>query len=169
MPITDEPTQNVALDRQRWTHMALCVSDIDRSIDWYEKFTHLRLFKKMQDANGYGAWLVDPDQPDPPFLLVLAEFFEGKDPFAPAEHGSIGPFAHFGIEMLTKESVDQVAELGKSEDCLAFGPTQMPDPIGYVCFLQDPDDNTIEFSFNQGVYEAVRTEWKNLKTSTSKT
>jgi len=153
---------DVRLDRQRWTHMALCVKDIDASIAWYEKFTHLKLFKRTEDANGYGAWVVDPQQPDPPFLLVMAQFFEGKDPFAPIEHSPIGPFAHFGVEMTSQQAVDDAAALGKEGGCLALGPVQMPDPIGYVCFLKDPDGNTIEYSYNQGVYEAVRTEWDEL-------
>ena len=149
----------VLLDRQRWTHMALCVKDIEASLAWYEKFTHLKTFKRNEDPNGYGAWMVDPRQPDPPFLLVMAQFFEGKDPFAPAEHAALGPFAHFGIECPSREEVDAIAARGEEAGCLALGPVQMPDPIGYVCFLKDPDGNTVEFSYNQGVYEAVRSEW----------
>ncbi len=154
--------ENVALDRQRWTHMALCVKSIDASIEWYENYTHLRVFKRMEDDSGYGAWMVDPEQPDPPFLLVMAEFFDGKDPFAPSEHAALGPFGHFGIEATSKEAVDSLAERGKADGCLKLGPVQMPDPIGYICFLQDPDGNTVEFSYNQGVYEVVRNEWKEL-------
>lgn len=144
------------LDRQRWTHMALCVKDIEASITWYTTYTHLRLFERNQDVNGYGAWLIDPEQADPPFLLVIAEFFEGKDPFKGTAHGVLGPFGHFGIEMTTQEAVDAVAAKGKEAGCLALGPMQMPDPVGYICFLKDPDGNTVEFSYKQGVYETVR-------------
>lgn len=154
---------HIHLDRQRWTHMALRVKDIEASIAWYERFTHLRLFQRNQDENGYGAWMVDPEQPDPPFLLVMAEFFEGKDPFAPMEHPAIGPFSHFGIELTTKEGIDEIAEKAKAEGALALGPVQMPDPIGYICFLKDPDGNTVEFSFDQGVYQAAREQWSELK------
>ncbi len=37
--------------------------------------------------------------------------------------------------------------------------TQMPDPIGYICMLRDPDGNMVEFSYDQGVYEKVREVW----------
>lgn len=158
-----ETAEDIQLDRQRWTHMALCVKDIEASIKWYEDYTHLRLFARNQDVNGYGAWLIDPDQPDPPFLLVIAEFFEGKDPFEGTEHAALGPFAHFGIEMTTKDKVDAIADKAKKDGCLALGPMQMPDPVGYICFLKDPDGNTLEFSFNQGVYETVRQKWINNK------
>jgi hypothetical protein len=36
---------------------------------------------------------------------------------------------------------------------------QMPKQIGYICFLKDPDGNTIEFSFDQGVFEKAREVW----------
>jgi len=36
---------------------------------------------------------------------------------------------------------------------------QMPKQIGYVCFIKDPDGNTIEYSYDQGVYEKAREVW----------
>ncbi|MEM6913231.1 MAG: VOC family protein [Pseudomonadota bacterium] len=161
----EDSTYDLHLDRQRWTHMALCVKDLNASIAWYEEFTHLRLIDRNEDENGYGAWLVDPEQPDPPFLLVMAQFFEDKDPFGADAHKALGPFAHFGIEVTTREHVDKIATLAKERGYLALGPTQMPDPIGYICFLKDPDGNTIEFSYDQGVYQNTREKWANLKTN----
>jgi len=35
----------------------------------------------------------------------------------------------------------------------------MPKQIGYICFLKDPDGNTIECSYDQGVYEKAREVW----------
>jgi hypothetical protein len=52
-----------------------------------------------------------------------------------------------------------MAVRGKAAGCLAMPPTQMPDPIGYICSLRDPDGNTIEFSFDQGVYAKAREVW----------
>ena len=43
--------------------------------------------------------------------------------------------------------------------CLAMPPTQMPDPIGYICLLRDPDGNMVEFSYDQGVYAKAREVW----------
>lgn len=142
-----------------WTHLALRVKDIDATIAWYEEFTHLRLLERGEEQYGYNAWIGDPSTAEKPFVLVLAQFFEGKDPFAPAEHPAIGPFAHMGIELPTKEMVDVVAEKGRQAGCLAFGPKQMHKQVGYICFLKDPDGNTIEFSFDQGVYEKAREVW----------
>ncbi|HEV2365329.1 MAG TPA: VOC family protein [Caulobacteraceae bacterium] len=145
--------------RPTWTHIALKVKDIDATIAWYERHTHLKLLQRGQDEAGRNAWLADETQADQPFVLVVGEFFEGKDPFAPAAHPPLGPFAHIGIELPTREAVDKAAALGKKHGCLALGPLQMPKQIGYICFLKDPDGNTIEFSFDQGVYEKAREVW----------
>ncbi|TVS16600.1 MAG: VOC family protein [Gammaproteobacteria bacterium] len=155
----ETPVHKLRPTRQRWTHLALIVRDIDATIDWYEKFTHLSLLTRMEDPQGYGAWLGDAEEPDSPFVLVVAQFFDGKDPFAPAEHPPLGPFAHIGIEVPEKAMIDDVAELAKADGCLALGPMQMPPPVGYICFLKDPDGNTVEFSYDQGVYEKARELW----------
>jgi len=35
----------------------------------------------------------------------------------------------------------------------------MPPPIGYICMTKDPDGNTIEFSYDQGIYATVQDVW----------
>ena len=142
-----------------WTHIALRVKDVDATIAWYERHTHLSLLSRGQDENGKNAWIGDSSQVKSPFVLVVGEFFEGHDPFAPATHAPLGPFAHIGIELPAKQMVDDMAARAKAEGCLAFGPVQMPKQIGYICFVKDPDGNTIEFSYDQGVYEKAREVW----------
>lgn len=151
--------RELKLDRQRWTHMALHVSDIDKSIAWYERFTHLTLLDKREDVDSHAAWLADRRETSSPFILVLGQFLEGKDPFAPADHPPIGPFSHIGIETMSREEVDKAAALGKEDGCLAIGPLERPAPVGYVCFLKDPDGNTVEFSYGQGVYDMFAERW----------
>ncbi len=127
------PGHSVGPRRTTWTHIALAVKDVDASIAWYEAFTHLRLLAQGEDADGRNAWLGDPANPDNPFILVLGQFYEGHDPFAPTR--------------------------AKAAGCLGLGPVQMPKQIGYVCFIKDPDGNTVEYSFDQGVYEKARQVW----------
>lgn len=141
----------------RWTHIALPCVDIDKTIAWYEKYTPLRLLDRREDAMGYGAWLGHPDQGDKPFILVLVSFF--RDQEKGQQMPIMAPFAHIGIEMPTKEAVDEVAAAGEAEGCLNWAPQWMPDPIGYICALTDPDGNMIEFSFDQGVYEKAQEVW----------
>jgi catechol 2,3-dioxygenase-like lactoylglutathione lyase family enzyme len=157
--MADQSAHTIGPRRTTWTHIALAVKDIEASIAWYEAFTHLRLLSKGEDKDGKNAWLGDPAQTESPFILVLGQFFEGHDPFAPAPHPPMGPFAHMGIEAVSREGVDEVAARARAAGCLALGPLQMPKQIGYVCFIKDPDGNTVEYSYDQGVYEKAREVW----------
>ena len=151
-----EARERVRPTTMRWTHIALPATDIDATIAWYEDFTPLRLLDRREDADGQGAWLGHSDLGDKPFILVLVSFTrdqgKGKQPI-------MAPFAHIGIEMPSKDDVDAIAERGRTAGCLVWEPQWMPDPIGYICALTDPDGNMIEFSFDQGVFEKAREVW----------
>ncbi len=159
MSDTTAPLHELRPKAPRWTHIALRVSDIDASIQWYLRYTTLELLDKREDADGYGAWLCHPDSGEYPFVLVLAQFFEGHDPFAPAPLAKMAPFNHIGIELPDKADVDAIAERAQADGCLAMPATMMPDPIGYICMLEDPDGNLVEFSYDQGVYEKFQEVW----------
>ena len=154
-----DPIYNLHPSEARWTHIALRVLDIDAMIDWYERLTPMRLLDRREDETGFGAWLGMPDMANPPFVLVLAQFFPDKDPFAGAELATLAPFAHLGMEMPTQADVDAVAERGKEAGCLAMPPTMMPPPIGYICMLRDPAGNMVEFSWDQGVFATAVERW----------
>lgn len=145
--------------RATWTHLALRVRDIDASIAWYERFTPMRLLDRRSDELGSGCWLGDPASVERPFVLVLAQFDPATDPFGDAPQEVLGPFAHIGIELPAQRDVDELAEVGRLAGCLALPPQWLPPPVGYICNLRDPDGNTVEFSFNQGVYATARARW----------
>jgi lactoylglutathione lyase len=157
--MASQTKHDVGPKRATWTHIAFAVKDIEKTIDWYLRFTHLTLLQRSQDEDGMNAWIGDASNVQSPFVLVVGQFFDGHDPFAPAVHPPMGPFAHIGIELPSKEAIDEIAERAKAEGCLAFGPRLMPKQIGYICFVKDPDGNTIEFSYDQGVYEKAREVW----------
>lgn len=143
----------------RWTHVALRVRDVEASIEWYSTFTPLEVLQRNQDEFGHGVWLGMPDGADRPFVLVLAQFFSETDPYAGVAPAVLGPFAHLGIELPTRDEVDRIAERGRAAECLALEPRDLGPPVGYVCMLEDPDGNRVEFSFDQGVYAAARRVW----------
>ena len=147
--------------KPRWTHIALRVKDIDATIDWYTSYTPLELLDRRQDDDGFGAWLGMSDAADRPFLLVVAQFLEGHDPFSPTPNAVLAPFAHLGMEMTSKDQVDDMAARAENDGCLAMPATQMPAPIGYICMLRDPDGNTVEYSWDQGVYATAHEKWGN--------
>lgn len=157
--MSDTPVNAVRPPQARWTHIALRVTDIDASIAWYQAFTPLELLDRRQDDQGFGAWLGQPDSPDKPFILVLAQFLPATDPFAGYPKEVLAPFAHFGVELPARGDIDDIAARGTAAGCLAMPPTVMPDPIGYICMLRDPDGNMIEFSYDQGVYAKAQEVW----------
>jgi catechol 2,3-dioxygenase-like lactoylglutathione lyase family enzyme len=151
------------LTEPRWTHVALPVSDIDRSIEFYESVTPLVLVQRNEDANGRGAWLSNKGQVDSPFVLVLAEFNPDVAVRFDITPGSkiptLAPFAHIGIELPNREDVDRVADAARAVGALRWEPMEMAAHIGYICAVNDPDGNTIEFSHNQKVYSTIQELW----------
>jgi catechol 2,3-dioxygenase-like lactoylglutathione lyase family enzyme len=150
------PTHTIGPRSMRWTHIALPCTDMDRTIDWYTRFTPLELLDRREDADGQGAWLGHPDQGDKPFILVLVSFYRDQ---AKGPQPVMAPFAHIGIEVASREEIEEIARRGDAEGCLAWPPTMMPPPIGYICALKDPDGNMIEFSYDQGVYAKAQEVW----------
>ena len=142
----------------RWTHVALPSGDLQASIDWYTEFTPLELLDQRTDALGHGGWMGHPDAAERPFILVLIEFFSSS---GQKGLGLLKPFAHLGIELPSLEAVDDIARRGEAAGCLNMSPTEMPPPVGYICALNDPDGNVIEYSYDQGVYSTARTVWGN--------
>ena len=153
---TPAPAYATGPSQMRWTHIALPCTDIDATIAWYERFTPLELLDRREDADGQGAWLGHPDQADKPFILVLVSFFRDQ---ASGPKPIMAPFAHIGMEVTSRAEVEDIAKRGEAEGCLAWPPTDMPAPIGYICALKDPDGNMIEFSHNQGVYAKAQEVW----------
>ncbi|MEU5397935.1 VOC family protein [Streptomyces sp. NPDC005963] len=151
------------LTEPRWTHVALPVSDLDRSIEFYERITPLVLVTKNTDSNGRGAWLSNKGQVDSPLVLVLAEFIPevgARFGIQPGEKvTTLAPFAHIGIELPNREDVDTVAAKARETGNLRWEPMEMAAHIGYICAVNDPDGNTIEFSHNQKVFSTIQDLW----------
>lgn len=143
------------LTSARWTHLALPTGDLTKAIEFYTSLTPLVLIDQRKDDDGESAWLSNPNQYETPMVLVLVSF--KKDQGAPL--GLLTPFAHIGIEVPTREDVESMAERARERGCLHWEPQEVPDPVGYVCALKDPDGNVIEISHNQKVFSSVQRLW----------
>ncbi len=135
----------------RLTHLALVSGDLDAAVTWYEGWTPLRVVHRRRDADGAVAWLGHPDPGPHPFVIVLIEPADGGGRPAP-----LGPLAHLGVEVPTRDGVDEVAERARRAGILHWEPVDIGPPVGYVCAVTDPDGNVIEFSHDQGVYDTAR-------------
>ena len=125
------------------THLALPCHDLEKTIQWYERFTPLKVIHHREDSGVKVAWIQADDKS---IFLVFLQSPDSKEPKA-----ILSPFAHLGIEMESKDEVNVIAEEGRHHACLAWEPRQEPDPVGYVCALSDPDGNLVEYSYGQSI------------------
>jgi catechol 2,3-dioxygenase-like lactoylglutathione lyase family enzyme len=125
-----------------WTHVALNAHDIDASIDFYARYARMALVHSRQESDGTRVvWLSDRTRP---FVLVLVE---SKDPV----ENPLGPFAHLGIGLPSREAVDERCELARTAKCLRVGPIDSGPPVGYWALIADPDGHMLEVSHGQDV------------------
>jgi catechol 2,3-dioxygenase-like lactoylglutathione lyase family enzyme len=151
------------LTRARWTHVALPVTDIERSIAFYTTLTPLVVVARNEDADGRGAWLSNEEQVEDPFVLVIAEFVPevgARFGITPGEKApTLTPFAHIGIELPEREDVDAVADKARELGALQWEPRDMAAHVGYICAVNDPDGNVVEFSHGQEVFATIKQLW----------
>jgi catechol 2,3-dioxygenase-like lactoylglutathione lyase family enzyme len=124
------------------THIALPVKNIDVSIAFYAKYAAMQVVHSRTDAESgvRVVWLSDHTRP---FVIVLAEIAPVGTPLL--------PFVRLGVGCATREEVDRLCTLARSEGRLHSGPTDSGYPIGYWAFFSDPDGHTLEISFGQEV------------------
>ncbi len=127
------------------THVALPVRHLDDSIRFYEKYARMTVVHRRRDNAGSGvAWVSDRTRP---FVVVLLE--------VPAVEYPLRPSAHLGVGCASREEVDRLCALARSEGRLAKGPTDSGHPVGYWALISDPDGHTLEISHGQDVGLAV--------------
>jgi catechol 2,3-dioxygenase-like lactoylglutathione lyase family enzyme len=123
----------------RWTHITINVSDIDRSVDFYTDICGLSVVRDRRKEGRHNVWL-GPSlaaAEDPAFVLVMVQD-EVK-----------ARLDHFGFQCGSRAEVDQIAELGRSQDFLIDPPTDVGGVVGYFTTIRDPDGHLIEFTFGQ--------------------
>jgi catechol 2,3-dioxygenase-like lactoylglutathione lyase family enzyme len=126
-----------------WTHVALYSHDIDESIGFYARYARMALVHSREESDGTRVvWLSDRTRP---FVLVL---IESKDPV----ENPLGPFAHLGIGLPSREAVDERCALARSEKRLRFGPRDSGPPVGYWALIADPDGHMLEVSHGQELF-----------------
>lgn len=147
--------------RVSYSHLAIPVLDIERSIAFYEKYVQMKIIKRRE--NPTNVWLGDGIRP---FQLVLLEA-ERSDI---VEGGRTGPTdyhdaklshpiiasSHIGFTCRSCSEVKRIAEMAKEEGILEHGPCEEGWPGGYCAYISDPSGHSIEISYNQEAgYNAI--------------
>lgn len=130
------------------THIALLVSDVDRTADFYIKYCGLKVIQRRADPNTgcRNIWL-GKDQD-----FVIVAFESEKKPVQSISK----PISHIGFSLESREKIDEVAATAKQEGLLKYGPVYFDSTVGYICEVLDPDSNSIEFSFGQDLGRNTR-------------
>jgi catechol 2,3-dioxygenase-like lactoylglutathione lyase family enzyme len=126
----------------RLSHLGLPVTDLAKSIAFYEKWAGMKVQERPKDPVGIqGARLV---QKDGSFVLSLLEM--------PVQMALPMPgVMHLGLDCTTKAQVDKIAADAKKAGILVSGPVDSGPDLGYQTYIADPDGNNLEFSFGQKV------------------
>lgn len=124
------------------THIALEVTDIDKSIGFYQKYACMKIVHRRVDEKTQVdvAWISDLTRP---FVIVLLKM--------PKIKGKLLPQSHLGVALESREMVDLYCQEALAEGLLIDGPNDWGSPVGYWAYLQDPDGHTLEISFGQTI------------------
>ena len=129
------------------THIALQVTDMERSLSFYARYAGLHVVHRRQqssDPTKDVVWISDGTRP---FVIVLLADDEVPYP--------LGPFGHLGVAVSSREELERLCDLARQEGVLLRSPVDSGPPVGYWAFLRDPDGHTLELSFGQEVGLAV--------------
>ncbi len=124
------------------THVALPVTDVEASLDFYRRYAEMDVVHRRRDddTGNEVVWVSDRTRP---FVIVLIE----QDPSS----GNLTGFSHLGVGCESRAEVDRRCELARGEGRTVFGPLDSGPPVGYWGFIADPDGNNLELSHGQEV------------------
>jgi catechol 2,3-dioxygenase-like lactoylglutathione lyase family enzyme len=128
------------------THIALPVSDLEASIEFYSVYAAMQVVHRRIDAESGVAvvWLSDKTRP---FVIVLIQ--------SNLVHPILSPLAHLGVGCRSRESMDALCDQARQAGISVDGPKDSGYPIGYWAFLRDPDGHTLELSYGQEIGMSV--------------
>jgi catechol 2,3-dioxygenase-like lactoylglutathione lyase family enzyme len=123
------------------THIALPVSDIDRSIAFYAAYADMQVVHRRHDEHTAVVWLSDLTRP---FVIVLIQG-------GTVDHGLRGMWCHLGVGVASREEVERRCAAAQAEGRTVMGPIDSGYPVGYWAYIVDPDGHNLEISFGQEV------------------
>lgn len=124
------------------THIALPVSNLEQSIQFYAAYANMQVAHRRIDAEtGVAvAWLTDHTRP---FAIVLIQ--------TDSVHPVLSPLAHLGVGCKSREVVDLLCDKARQAGVLVEEPKDSGYPVGYRAFLRDPDGHTLELTYGQEI------------------
>lgn len=124
------------------THVALTVTDLDRSLAFYEHFADMAVVHRRADPDTGDAvaWITDRTRP---FVIVLIQTAHPSHP--------LGGYGHLGVAVDSRTEVDRRVAAAREAGHEVLGPTDHGPPVGYWAIIADPDGHNLELSHGQEV------------------
>ena len=125
-----------------FSHVALQVSDVDKSVVFYQRWAGLEVVDRLEDpkSGAKAARVRDPRRKDG-FVVALVQHGD-------VSHTLAG-MCHLGIGCADRAEVDRISKEADAAGCLRTGPVDAGFPLGYWSFLVDPDGHQLEVSYGQ--------------------
>ncbi len=141
-----------------FSHIAIPVLDIEKSIAFYEKYLEMKVVRRR--VNPENVWLADGIRP---FQLVLLAASPGDVVGGrPSDYHNaklthpVVASMHIGFTCRSCTEVKRIAEMAKAEGILEHGPLEENWPGGYCAYISDPSGHSLEISYNQEAgYNAI--------------
>lgn len=129
-----------------FTHVALPVAHVERSVGFYARLAGMEVVhRRIDPTTGTDVvWLSDRTRP---FVIVLVE--------QPEPDARLGGIAHLGVGCASRAEVDGLVERARGEGRTVLGPVDSGSPVGYWAMIEDPDGHNLEVSFGQEIGLAV--------------
>ena len=124
-----------------FTHVAMHVADLDRSIAFYAHYCGMTIVKAHGEGDKRVVWLASPGA-EQRFVLVL---LGGGVP----RYQDADDMTHYGFGVASREDIDAIAAKAKADGLLHWPPRDYAPPTGYLCGVKDPTGYIIEFSYGQ--------------------
>jgi catechol 2,3-dioxygenase-like lactoylglutathione lyase family enzyme len=125
-----------------FSHVALPVSDIDRSLAFYQRWAGLEVIDRLEDpTSGAKAARIADQRRGSGFVIALVQHGE-------VTHTLAG-MGHIGVGCADRAEVDRLSKEADADGCLRTGPVDSGFPLGYWSFLVDPDGHQLELSYGQ--------------------
>ncbi|MDY7228152.1 VOC family protein [Hyalangium rubrum] len=118
------------------THLTLIVTDLSKSIAFYESWCDMQLVLDRRPGNDT-VWLAPrASRSEPPvFVLVLTV------------DKVVNPFNHLGFQV---ESLSQLKEIASRAGAITVSALrEAPAPVGHFLQVRDPDGHVVEFTYGQ--------------------
>ena len=125
------------------SHIALPVADLDRSIDFYRRYSDMQVVHQRMGHDGLRiAWISDLTRP---FVIVLLEQGEVR------ADTKLGGWAHLGVGCASREEVDHRLVTATAAGHEVLGPCDDGPPVGYWGLIVDPAGHNLELAYGQQV------------------